>query len=276
MMKLSRMIVTITAICFIASAALAGGPPKPQSDKPEAQPLIDQAWDAIHVEHSAASFKKCTNLLIKADKIDPDNHTILSELSRCRWSYGNRLPKETDEQQEMLEGIYNQALADIEKSLELKETAAGHYWWAVNKASSLEFSSIFSQAAAFLSIKDHADTVGDIDETYYYGGSGRLWSEILTRVPKVVVKMVGYDVQEVVDDIDASITKEPRYVDNYVYKARFILNYYEDKDQALALLEQALKIDENVMPEEIAANRSALEEGRELWKTITGKDYPKK
>ena len=90
----------------------------------------------------------------------------------------------------------------------------------------------------------------------------------------MVVKMVGWNVQDAVDDIDDSIEKFPGYFDNYVYKARFIHTYFEDEDQALELVDTVLKKDPGVLPGETQANKTSQEDARELWKKVTGKDYP--
>ena len=128
--------------------------------------------------------------------------------------------------------------------------------------------------AGFPTIYKHSNYVTENGPNYYYGAAGRLWSEILTRVPKQVVKMVGMDVQTVMDLIDNAIKIEPRYLDNYVYKARFIFTYYGKKDEALKLLDHVLKQKPEIFPEEVTANKVAIEDARILWKKITGKDYP--
>jgi tetratricopeptide (TPR) repeat protein len=278
-MKPSRLIIlTIVAavLTLIASPVLAGGIKKPTSENPEAQKLIDQAWNLDKTKAGADVYKQCYELIEKADQLDPNNHEILTELARYYWNYGDNLPKETKDQQKKLEDLYEKGMDTAEKSMDIKETVDNHYWYAVNKAASLEFSSIISQAAGFPSIYKHSQYVTDHDPEYYYGASGRLWSEILVRVPKVVVEMVGWDVQEAVDDISDSIQKEPRYLENYVYKARFVYGYFDKKDEALELCDQVLKADPSALPEEVTANKVAQDNARELWKKITGKDYPAK
>ncbi len=278
---MGRLRISLLALlCCVAlvSAAYAGGLPKPQSEDPKAQELIDKAWELDRSGSNPEIYKQCIELMEKANKIDPNNASILTDLSRYYWNYGDNLPKETDEQQERLEDIYNQGLEYAARSLEVKETVGGHYWYAVNRAASEEFNSIFSQAAAFPAVLKHDRYVDEQDPEYYYGASGRLWTEILVRVPKVVVKMVGYDPQEVVDEINESIEREPRYFDNYVYKARFIYNYYgeEKKEEALKLIEKVLEKDPGVFPEEKVANQVSQRDARELWKEITGKECPEK
>ena len=261
-------------IILLAAPAFSGPLVKPLSKNPEAQKLIDQAWDLDHTDSSAEIYKKCAGLMEQADKLDPNNTDLLTDLSRYDWEWANRLPKQTKPQQAVNVGLYTKGLAAAEKSLALKQTIGATYWRAVNRSSSLEFSSIFAQAAAFLAIKRDSDYVKNNEPDYYYGAEGRLWTEILARVPKIVVTMVRWDVQDAVNDINNAIKAEPRYLDNYLYKARFDWVYFENKDEALKLLDYELKQDPNVLPSEVCANKSSQRDARELWKTITGKEYP--
>jgi len=276
----NKVTVVIALVVFTLAAALpafAGGLVKATSKNAEAQKLIDKAWALEKTDSNADIFKQCFTMLEQADKLDPNNVAILIEISRYYWNYGDNLPKQTPEQKKILEGLYAKGMGAAENSLKLKETVPGHYWFAVNKAASLEFSSIMAQAAGFPTIYKHSQYVTKNDPSYYYGADGRLWSEILVRVPKKVVEIVGTKyVTQAQSEIDAAIKMEPRYLDNYIYKARFVNTYYGNKDEALKLLDQALKQDPNSMPEEVTANKVAQRDGRELWKKITGKEYPQK
>ncbi|MCX5859283.1 MAG: hypothetical protein NT056_05245 [Proteobacteria bacterium] len=257
--------------------AFAGGLVKANSKNPEAQKLIDQAWKLEKSDYSAEIFRQCIPLLEQADKLDPQNADILSAVSRYYWSYGDELPKQTPEQRKTLEGLYARGMEIAEESLKIAETPAGHYWSAVNKAASLEFSSIFTQAAGFLTVNKHYQYVAKNDPDYYYGAAGRLWTEVISRVPRKVVEMVGRKyVEEAVMQIDRAIEKEPRYLDNYAYKARFMYVFYKNREEALKLLDQALQMGPNCFPEEDALTRVGLRNGMRLWKKIAGKDYPEK
>ena len=264
-------------LTLLTTQALAGPPPKPSSKNAEAQKLIDQAWNLYKTDSGAATCKKCYELEEQANKLDPKNPGILVELARYYWEYADLQPKATKDQQAYLVGIYNKALGYAEQSLQIKETSGGHYWWAVNKSSGLEFSSIWEQAKAFPAIKKNSDWVTDHEPTYYYGAVGRLWTEILARVNRAVVKIVGFSyVQDARDQINMAIKEEPRYLDNYLYMARFTYVYDKDNAGALKLLEKELKMDPNAMPTEVIANKNSQENARELWKKITGMDYPNK
>jgi len=268
------LVMGIVFSLLFAVNGVSGPLPKPVSNNTEAQNLIDRAWELENIDSNAEIYKKCISLLEEANKLDPNNYMILTDLSRYYWCYGDNLPKQTKEQQKQLEGIYKTGLGYAEKSLAVKETPPGHYWWAVNKAASLEFSSIFAQAGGFPGIKKHSDYVVKHEPDYDYGAPGRLWTEIIVRVPKIVVQMVGWNVQEVIDLINDAIKKEPGYLDNYVYKARFYWTYFGDKEEALKLLDYALKQEPNILPNKLTANRVSQRDARELWNKITGKEYP--
>jgi tetratricopeptide (TPR) repeat protein len=88
--------------------------------------------------------------------------------------------------------------------------------------------------------------------------------------------MVGWNVQDALDDIDKAIKIEPRFLENYLYKARFLYVYFGNKEESLKLLDYVLKQDPNSFPEEVTANKVSQRTARELWKKITGKEYPQK
>jgi len=264
-------------VVLVGGQAFAGPLLKPGSKVPAAQDLIDQAWNSYKADSGAATCKKCYDMLEQANKLDPNNPGILNELARYYWEWADQQPKATKEQQAILVAVYKKAQGYAEQSLKLKETSGGHYWWAVNRSSSLEFASIWDQAKAFPAIKKNSDWVSDHEPTYYYGATGRLWTEILSRVTKAVVKIVGFKyVQDAIDQINLAIKEEPKYLDNYLYKARFTHVYYNNDPEALKLLDYELKQDPNTLPTEVTANKTSQENARELWKKITGKDWPNK
>ena len=87
--------------------------------------------------------------------------------------------------------------------------------------------------------------------------------------------MVGWNVQDAVDQINDAIKVAPGYLDNYIYKARFYHVYFKDDKTALDLLDYELKQDPNtVMPTEVTRNKVSERTAKELWKKITGKDWP--
>jgi hypothetical protein len=258
------------------SALWAGGLPKPASQNALANQLIDQAWQLDRSQSGAAIYQQCLDLLEQADKLDPNNPHLLTELSRLTWKYGAALPRNTDDQRDKIEEIYEQGMAHAERSLAIKETVGGHYWHAINHSATLEFCTIIGQAAAFPSIYGHYLYMDDHGPDYYYGAAARLWIDLLARMPKQVVESADWDLQEAMKDLDHAIAAEPRFLENYLTKARFHYYYHDDREGALKLIGQALRQDPQVFPEEAMNNKYTQQSARKLWKEITGQEYPRK
>ena len=276
-MKAVRTITAAVFLSVISPVTWAGGLYQPSSKNPEARKLIEQAWALQKSDYTTDIFKQCVAWMEQADGLDPDNPSLLTDLSRYYWQYGDSLPKQTPEQRKQLVELFTRGRDLADKSLKIRETPDGHYWYAVNRAASLEFSSIFSRAAAFPSLYSHTRYVLEHDPDYDYGAPGRLWAEILSRVPRKVVEIAGEKyVEEAMREIDRSISREPRFLDNYNYKARFMHRYFENREEALRLLDTELKMNPNALPDEITPNKFAQRNARQLWKTITGKEYPEK
>jgi len=273
------MLAATIVVSLLAATlpAFAGGLVKATSKNPEAQKLIDQAWVLENTDYSAEIFKQCFSWMEEADKLDPNNPEILVDLSRYYWEHGDLLPKQTPEQKKSLVELYEKALKAAEKSLKLKETPAAHFWCAASKGAIKEFGSILAQAGAFSYVLRHTQYVMKHDRGYDYGAPGRLWAEVVSRVPKILVVMTGQKyVAEVEQGINWAIKEWPCIVDNHLYKARFMYTYYGDKEAALNLLETVMKTDPNCMPDKTTRIRVTQRYGRELWKTITGKEYPER
>lgn len=276
-----KYLFPLVALSLLFSPAVppawAGGLVKAVSQNPEAQKLIDQAWALQKSDYTTDIFKQCIAWMEEADRLDPGNPSILTDLSRYFWQYGDNLPKQTPEQQKKLEELFARGRDLAEKSIKIRETPDGHYWYAVNRAASLEFRSFFSQVAAFPSLYSQTRYVLKHDPDYDYGAPGRLWAEILARVPRKLVMAVGEKyVEDAVREIDKSISREPRFLDNYNYKARFMHAFFENREEALKLLDAELKMDPGALPDEITPNRFAQRCARQLWNTITGREYPEK
>jgi len=278
MKKRAKIAATIVVSLLTASLpAFAGGLVKATSKNPEAQKLIDKAWELENTDYSADNYKQCFTWLEEADKLDPDNPEILVNLSRYYWEHGDLLPKQTPEQKKGLIELYSKGLEAAEKSLKLKETPDAHFWSAANKGEIKEFGSILAQAGALPYVYRHSQYVMKHDRGYDYGAVDRLWAEIVTRVPKILIVMTGQKyVADVEKGINWAIKEWPCIVDNHLFKARFIYTYYGDKEAALNLLDTVMNTDPNCMPEQATRIRVTKRYARDLWKKITGKEYPER
>jgi tetratricopeptide (TPR) repeat protein len=276
-MKNARYILwaAIGAALIFALPALAREPKKPASAKPEAQALIDKGWAAQDQDMGLKQIDETIKDMEAALKLDPGNQEILVELADEYYQRGDQMPMGSDENFAARAEYFKKGLDFARQAMAIKETAAAHYWTAVNLASSHENDSIVTQATLFPELNSHMEWIAAHDQEYKYGGYARFWSRVVVRVPSLLIKLVGQDPDQVYGQIDDAIKSEPRFIDNYAYKAEFLHNRGKN-DEALAVLDQALKMDPAAFPEERAYNRYAQKRAKEHWKEWTGKEYPDK
>ena len=271
----TTIIQIILLIAAFSMAAEAREPQKPLSQVPEAQKLIDQAWAGVDQEMSLKMIDQAIALEAKAVALDPKNADLLAELADEYWQRGDLMPKKNDADFDARNGYFLKGLDNAKKSMALKETAAGHYWTATNLASTDENANILKQASIFLEVSRHMDWIDANAKGYKYGGTARFWSEVTTRVPGVLIKIVGKDPNENYQNLENAIKTQPGFLQNYRYKANF--QHHQGKtEDALKTLDQMLKMDPNAFPPERAYNQFDQGRGRELWKEWTGKDYPQR
>jgi len=274
---MKRGILIFSLVLFqmvLAHSVIAGeAMPKPKSNNPEAQALLDQALEVLKQEYTIPNLDQAISLLEKANQLDPNNHDILVELADKNWQKGDLLPEKTDADFKARKAYFEKGLKYAEQALKIKESAGAHYWFAANLGSSYEHASILSQAKIFPSLKKNCDWIQTRNPEYFYGGAARIWSKVVSKVPDIVLKMVGEDPNQVFGWLEDAIKTEPRYLLNYVYKGQFCWRMGK-KDDALSALDYALKQDPSIFTEEVAKNKLALRKAQEMWKEFTGKEYP--
>lgn len=246
---------------------------KPGSENPEAQEWVDMAWSSLEYEMNIDQIDRAIECLEKAVALDPGNQEILVELSDEYYQRGNRMPRGSDAEYDARNVYFKKGLESAREALEIKEAAGAHYWIAVNLAAGSENKSIIRRASIFPKLNKHMDWVEQNDRNYKYGAVVRFWSRVVTSVPGVLIKMVGEDPDRIFHELEEAIRIEPRFLDNYVYKAEF---YYHmgRKKEALDVLDQILGMDPEAFPQERAYNLYAQSKGRANWKAWTGKPYP--
>jgi len=265
-----QMILIIAAFSVVAHAR---EPQKPLSQNPQAQTLIDQAWAGLDQEMSLKTIDQAIALDEKAVALDPKNADLLAELADEYWQRGDLMPKKNNADYDARKVYFQKGLDIANKSLAIKETAAGHYWNATNLASTDENAGIFKQASIFLEVSRHMDWIDLNAKGYKYGATARFWSEVSVRVPGIVIRIVGKDPNENYQKLEDAIKTQPGFLQNYRYKANF-QHHQGKKEDALNTLDQMLKMDPNAFPPERAYNQFDQGRARELWKEWTGKDYP--
>lgn len=270
MIVLSALMVTLAA-----NPAFAREPVKPKSSNPKAQELIDKAWDAVGTDLTIETADRAIGFLDEALKINPENPEILVAIADECWQRADLMPKKKDEDYKARNFYFNRSMDYAKKSLEIKETAGGHYWYCASLASAYENRGTFAQAGIFLDLNKHMEWIQENDITYLYGGYARFWGQVLSRVPSVVVRIVGEDPSRLYAELENAIKIEPGYLLNYTYQGEF-LHSMEKKEEALEALKKAIEGDPNALPQELAKNKLAQKRARKDWKEFTGKEYPNK
>jgi tetratricopeptide (TPR) repeat protein len=273
-----KKVMGLAALAAVISCALiasAREPKKAVSKNAEAQKAIDAAWKAVDDEINLKNVDAAVKELEKARKLDPNNVDLLNELADQYYYHGELMPRKTDADYDARNVWFEKGYEAASASLKIKETAGGHYWAAANLAAENENSTIVGQVYIFPELKEHMDWIDKNDPNYKYRASARFWSRVVVRVPEAVIKRVGQDPEQVYQWMEQAIKAEPRFLDNYVYKAEFLWARGK-KAEALATLDTCLKMDPNAFPEERAYNKYAQSRARGLWKEWTGKEYPNK
>jgi tetratricopeptide (TPR) repeat protein len=276
-LKVTALYVLFLAILFLTFDSEAREPVKPQSDIPEAQELIDKAWTALDQRMHVENIDEAIKYLEKARGLDPypNNHEILVELADEYYQRGQQMPRETEQDWQARNNYFKKGYEYAQKAKEIKESAGSHFWMATNLGASRENASILSQVAMFPELESHMDWIRKHNPDYKYGAVARFYSAGAVVIPNIVLKIVGHDKKHIFQDLEKAIETEPRFIDNYIYKAIF---YYHEgkKEEALDALDKALEMDPEALPSERAYNYYAQENARKLRQEWTGKKYPEK
>ncbi len=273
-------LLTLAAI-FLVMAALnpaeAWEQKRIECKKPEAQKLADQLYELLSKDVGREAYKKAIELMEKAVEIEPENDQLWVELSGDYWEYADKLPKETDEQKKVRIEWFTKGLNAAEKAMEIEESAGAHFWYATNLGARGEMKGIIRSVPLFPDLVKHMDRCDELDPNYLTGGTARFWSEVITRVPNLALRLAGMSKEAAIDDLKNAIKKNPLYFNNRIFYARYLLRL-DEKDKALERLEFVLSHDPEAIdnPALYSQNHADVTEAHKMWVEITGKPYPKR
>jgi len=277
MQKYFRCLVSFIAVVAIIGASQAGAWEQKRiiCKNPEAQKIMDQVYGMLVKDLSAASFKAVIPLVEKATTLEPDNDQIWVELAGDYWAVGDSLPKDTDAQKKERKAWFDKGITAAEKALSLRDTAGANFWWSCNTAAQGEMVSIMATVPKYPKLRKHTDRADQLDPNYGHGATARFWSEVIARIPDIAVKAAGMKPEDAIDTIQTQVKKDPTFLDNYNYLARYMVRLKKN-DEALKYLDMVLKADPKKTsdPALVSSNIEAVKTAKALWKKYTGKDYP--
>ena len=221
----NRIIITaliLAALSLWAPPLHAWEAVKIKCKAPEAQKLFDEEYNLLVADFSDKNVDQAIVLMEKATAIEPTNDMLWVELSGNLWERGDRLPKDTDAQKKIRLGYFNRGLEAAKKALAVKESAAAHFWLATNMASGGEMKGILKSVPMFPTLVKETGRCDQLDPHYGRGATARFWSEVISRVPDNVVRMVGMKPDDAINAIQAEIKRDPIYFDNRVYMANYL------------------------------------------------------
>lgn len=247
-------------------------PVKPTFDDPKIQELVNKAWGVQEEELSIETIDAAIGYLEQALALDPENHVLLymlsNEYSQKVYRLPNKTKKEKEAQTECAQKGYEYGML----SLVYQETAPGYFWAASNHAFRMQHKNFAAQLAMSPELVNLVNKAEALDITYFYWVSARLRSQLALVTPKLLLKLIGGTVADIEEKLNSGIAMEPRYIENYVDKAAFF-RHVGRKKEALEVLEQALQIDPDSLPDMKCFNRFVHERAKKLWKEWTGKKY---
>jgi len=267
----------VLVLMLTASLAGAWGLEKIKCKNPEAQKLADKTYEILVADVTKESYKKANELLEKAVAIEPDNDMLLVELASGYWEYADQLPKETREQKKLRLAWFDKGKAAAEKALAIKKTAGAHFWFAVNLAAGGEMKGIMQSLWMYPKMVKHSKKSEALDPEYLFGATSRFWSEVVTRVPDLALRLVGMNPLIPLRKIEEQMKKNPLFLENYNFAARYYARM-KKKGKALDTLEFVLKTNPRSAANKAwhSSNVYAQSEAREMWKEFTGKNYPER
>jgi len=241
---------------------------------PEAQKLADQLYELMSKDVSKKAYGKAIGLMEKAVKIEPDNDELWVELSGDYWEYGDKLPKETAEQKKIRIEWFTKGIEASEKAMEIKKSAGAHFWYATNLAARGEMKGIIQSVPLFPTLVKHMNRCDELDPDYLLGGTARFWSEVITRVPNLALRLAGMSKEAAINDLKNVIKKNPLYFNNRIFYARYLMRL-DEKKGAMEQLEFVLSHDPKETDNPTLHSQNIIDqvEARKMWIEITGKPY---
>lgn len=141
---------------------------------------------------------------------------------------------------------------------------AGEFWASTNLAVYGKLKGPLESVASLSEIKSRMETVEAKEPNLFYGGVWRFWGRLIDQVPSALRMLNGYDLDDALEFHRKAIKVEPRYVQSHLFYAECLIQAGK-REEARAVLEKALKLDPQAMPDVAPENTVILQQVKRLY-----------
>jgi len=250
---------------------------KLSAEEAEAEEVIKKAEVLIAEADCIKDEDEVIKLYQDAAKIAPGYDKSWWGLGMALWAKTNYLPKSTKEEKAEMLKILAQAKQACQKALEIDPMSPGANYWLSNILLTEASLGNWVKGAIILpTIFKLSDKVAAVDPYYEHGAVFRTYAIVLTTVPTWLAARFGFTPEIILPYLDKAIELEPDYFANYLVRTGIYreIGGEENKQKALQDLDYVLRHDPNALEGYQAENRKQQKDARNIWKQITGKNYP--
>jgi len=254
--------------CLLATAPALG------QDCKTADGLFAASQGVFTKDRTAQTMLDAIGKLEHGTQACPGHERSWALLCELYWQHGDQLPQQNAAHKQTRMQWFKKGIAAGDRALALNpRNVQAVFFRGCNLAAEADMKGWSSSLWMFDDLKAIMVQTDKLDPDYIWGGTGRFWIEMLTRVPLWLAGRFGYTVEERVALVERQKRAEPRFFSNYYYLAAIYWKQGEH-DKALAELEHIIKTDPAVFPEQAGVNRMEQRRAYVRWKEFTGQAYP--
>jgi len=238
----------------------------------KADVIIAQAETPKQVDPAIKLYQKATQTAPRYDK-------AWWGLGMSIWTKAVLMPQKTRQEKKEVLKLLAQAKEACNKALEIDPMSPGANYWLSNiLLTEAGLRSIIRGAFILPKVFELSDKVAQVDPYYGHGAIFRTYGIVLMVVPDWLSRRFGYTPESILPYLDKAIELEPNCFANYLVRAGIYLKLggKENKEKALKDLEYVITHNPDLLEGYQADNRRRQKEAKQLWKQITGKEYPQR
>jgi len=249
----------------------------PQEQK--AEELIKQADVIIAQAETPEQVEPAIKLYQQAIQTAPNYDKAWWGLGMSQWTKAVLMPQQNRKEKQAVLKLLEDAEKSCKKALEIDPMSPGANYWLSNIfLSQAGLKGMIRGAFILPRVFKLSDKVAEVDPYYGHGAIFRTYGIVLMVVPDWLSRRFGYTPEIILPYLDKAIKLEPNCFANYLVRAGIYLKLggEENKEKALKDLDYVLTHNPELLEGYQADNRRRQKEARQIWKQITGKEYPQR